>query len=192
MIKLTKKILLASNSPRRKELLSGLGFTFEVCAPDVDEDHRGIAPASVSAFLAEKKARAFKQTGEDELVLEADTVVVLEDSVLGKPADRQEAIDMLRRQSGRVHRVYTSVCLKNQDNYHTLTDVAEVVFRSLSEEEIEYYVDTFQPFDKAGAYGIQEWIGMAGVERINGSFYTIMGLPTHLVYEMLQPWLPKT
>ncbi len=184
-----KKILLASNSPRRKELLTGLGLPFEVRTTPVDETHEGIFPEHVSAYLAEKKARAFEDPGDQALILCADTVVVIGDKILGKPADRQEAVEMLKMQSGATHQVFTSVCLRDDDRLSVKTDVASVTFRVLSEAEIHYYVDTFRPFDKAGAYGIQEWIGMVGVERIEGSFYTIMGLPTHLVYQMLQPYI---
>lgn len=188
MITFKKKILLASNSPRRKELLGSLGIPFEVRTMPVDETHEGILPGHVSAYLAEKKARAFEVVEDQALVLCADTVVVAGDRILGKPADRQEAVEMLKIQSGAVHQVFTSVCLRDENRFQVKTDVAKVTFRVLSETEINYYVDTFRPFDKAGAYGIQEWIGMVGVERIEGSFYTIMGLPTHIVYQMLQPY----
>lgn len=183
-----KKILLASNSPRRKELLDSLGVPFEVRTMPVDETCEGIAPEDVSAYLAEKKAKAFEVPEDQFLILCADTVVVAGEKILGKPADRQEAVKMLKMQSGTTHRVFTSVCLRDGDRFRVETDVARVTFRMLSEAEIHYYVDTFRPFDKAGAYGIQEWIGMVGVERIEGSYYTIMGLPTHLVYQMLQPY----
>ncbi len=188
MITFKKKILLASNSPRRKELLGSLGIPFEVRTMPVDETCEGISPEHVSAYLAEKKARAFEAQGDQALILCADTVVVAGNKILGKPADRQEAVEMLKMQSGTTHRVFTSVCLRDDDRLNVRTDMANVTFRALSEAEIHYYVDTFRPFDKAGAYGIQEWIGMIGVERIEGSFYTIMGLPTHLVYQMLQPY----
>lgn len=188
MITLRKKILLASNSPRRKELLKSLGFAFEAGQADVDESYGEMEPEEVSGYLAEKKARAFENPGEDVLILCADTVVVAGGKVLGKPADRGEAVRMLEMQSGATHRVFTSVCLRDGDRYFLETDMAQVTFRTLSAREISYYVDTFRPYDKAGAYGIQEWIGMAGIENINGSFYTIMGLPTHLVYRMLQPY----
>ncbi len=188
MTRFKKKVLLASNSPRRKELLGSLGIPFEVRTASVDETCEGIAPELVSAYLAEKKARAFEITGDQDLILCADTVVVVGGKILGKPADRNEAVEMLKMQSGTTHEVFTSVCLRDGDRFFVKTDVAKVTFRALSETEIYYYVDTFRPFDKAGAYGIQEWIGMVGVEHIEGSFYTIMGLPTHLVYQMLQPY----
>lgn len=188
MITFKKKILLASNSPRRKELLGSLGVPFEVRTTPVDETYEGISPEHVSGYLAEKKARAFEVTDNQVIILCADTVVVAGDKILGKPADRQEAVEMLKMQSGVTQQVFTSVCLRDGDQFCVKTDMAKVTFRTLSEAEINYYVDTFRPFDKAGAYGIQEWIGMVGVERIEGSFYTIMGLPTHLVYQMLQPY----
>lgn len=189
MITLKKKILLASNSPRRKQLLEQLGFMFEVVNIRTDESYSGIDAAEVSGFLAEKKARAFAPLETDTVLLCADTVVVINGKVLGKPADRDEAIKMLKILSGAAHEVYTSVCLREGDGYFRETDVARVTFRTLTDEEITYYVDTYRPFDKAGAYGVQEWIGMAGIEHIEGSFYTIMGLPTHLVYRMLQPYI---
>lgn len=187
MMLLSKKIYLASNSPRRKELLGNLGLSFEIKQVDVDESYEGIALENVSAFLARKKAQACEIS--DALVLCADTVVLCGDALLGKPEDRTEAIHMLEMLSGNTHRVSSSVCLRDGMQYFEGTDVAEVKFRTLSEQEIVYYVDTYQPFDKAGAYGIQEWIGMVGVEEIKGSFYTIMGLPTHLVYRLLLPYV---
>lgn len=190
MFILRKKILLASNSPRRKELLKELGFPFEVVQAETDEHyHQGMAPESVSAYLARKKAGAFEGYAEEVLILCADTIVILKGEVLGKPVDREEAVRMLGMLSGATHQVFTSVCIKDGSRYYLETDKADVTFRELSEQEISYYVDTFQPFDKAGAYGIQEWLGMAAVANISGSFYTIMGLPTHLVYKMLQPFI---
>lgn len=188
MITLRKKIFLASNSPRRKELLTQLGILFETRPTDVEETFEGVAAEEVSAYLATKKAKSFEADTHDELILCADTVVVCNGAVLGKPADRIEAIAMLSALSGTSHSVFTSVCLRDGEAYFLETDVAEVKFRALTQHEIEYYVDSFQPYDKAGSYGIQEWIGMVGVEAINGSFYTIMGLPTHRVYRLLEPY----
>ena len=188
MLRFKKKILLGSNSPRRKELLGYLGIPFEVETVPVEETYAGVPSDMVSAYLAEKKALAFESPGDEILVLCADTVVMVKDKILGKPSDRQEAVEMLKMLSGVTHRVFTSVCLRDGNYLQTKTDVAEVTFRRLLEKEIQYYVDTYEPYDKAGAYGIQEWIGMAGIERIEGSFYTIMGLPTHLVYQMLRPY----
>lgn len=189
MISTNKKIFLGSNSPRRKELLQGMGFPFEVRLVEVDESFDGIPAHEASPYLAEKKARAYEDPGESALIICADTVVIFEGKVLGKPVSRTEGIEMLKCLSGHVHTVSTSVCVREGDKYFVETDEAEVKFRKLSSQEIYFYIDHYKPFDKAGAYGIQEWIGMVGVESIKGSFYTIMGLPTHLVYKLLQPYI---
>jgi septum formation protein len=189
MIKLNRKVYLGSNSPRRKELLGSLGVSFDVIQIEEEETFEGVPVRDVSGYLAEKKARASASFGEQALVLCADTVVILNEKVLGKPVDRAEAMEMLKSLSGVSHLVSTSVCLRDGNHYTVETDVAEVQFKELSQREIAYYVDTFKPFDKAGSYGIQEWIGMVGVDSIKGSFYTIMGLPTHLVYRLLLPYM---
>lgn len=189
MITLNKKILLASKSPRRKQLLEQMGLNFEVVKIETDETCTGMEAAEVSGFLAKKKAAAFGDPGDDCLLICADTVVVINDKVLGKPVDTEEAVQMLKSLSGGVHEVYTSICLREGSTFSVETDVARVKFRTLAEEEINYYIDTCKPFDKAGAYGIQEWIGMVGIEKIEGSFYTIMGLPTHRLFGMLQPYI---
>jgi septum formation protein len=189
--KFSKKLILASQSPRRRELIEGLGIPFQVRTIPVDEDYPDSLPSGkVAAYLAEKKARAYQATlGNDEWVLTADTIVIVEGNLLNKPRDREEALEMLRRLSGKMHLVITGVCLANQAQLFTESDTTKVFFRVLAEEEITHYVDTCLPFDKAGAYGIQEWIGYVGVEKIEGSFYTVMGLPLHLVYELLKKHL---
>lgn len=181
------KLLLASQSPRRKELLSNLGFTFEVVKIDCEE----IVPEDIlvedsAAYLSELKANAFRSLEEGEVLLTADTVVAMDNQFLGKPQDEEDATKMLKLLSGKTHQVYTGITIKTPEKTVTKTDVAEVEFDDLTDNEIEYYIRQYQPFDKAGSYGIQEWLGMAKIKRLNGSFYTIMGLPTHLVYKILK------
>ncbi|MBO6185616.1 MAG: septum formation protein Maf [Chryseobacterium sp.] len=181
------KILLASQSPRRKELLSNLGFDFEVVKIDCEE----ILPENIkiedaAAYLSELKANAFRNLQKDEVLLTADTVVANENQFLGKPKDEMEAKEMLQSLSGKIHQVYTGITIKTLDKTITETDVADVEFDEISDEEIDFYIKNYKPFDKAGSYGIQEWLGMAKIKKITGSFYTIMGLPTHLVYKILK------
>lgn len=181
------KILLASQSPRRKELLSSLGFDFEVVKIDCEE----ILPEQIkieeaAAYLSELKANAFRILQNDEVLLTADTVVAIENKFLGKPKDEIEAKKMLQSLSGKTHQVYTGITIKTLDKTITETDVADVEFDEITSEEIDFYIKNYKPFDKAGSYGIQEWLGMAKIKKINGSFYTIMGLPTNLVYKILR------
>lgn len=181
------KLLLASQSPRRKELLSSLGFDFEVVKIDCEEIlPKDIKIGEAAAYLSELKAAAFRKLSDDEVLLTADTVVAIDNKVLGKPKDGNEAKHMLRLLSGKTHQVYTGITIKSVNKTWTETDVADVEFDESTDDEIEYYVQNFKPFDKAGSYGIQEWLGMAKISRMNGSFYTIMGLPTHLVYKILK------
>ncbi|BAP29595.1 maf protein [Chryseobacterium sp. StRB126] len=181
------KLLLASQSPRRKELLSSLGFEFEVVKIDCEE----IIPDSIeienaAAYLSELKANAFRALTDDEVLLTADTVVAIDGQILGKPKDEADAHNMLKSLSGRTHQVYTGITIKTADKIYTETDVADVILAELTDEEIQYYIQKYKPFDKAGSYGIQEWLGMAKIKSLTGSFYTIMGLPTHLVYKILK------
>ena len=181
------KILLASQSPRRKELLSSLGFDFEVVKIDCEEivpEH--IKVGESAAYLSELKANAFRKLIDDEVLLTADTVVAIDEQFLGKPEDENEAKKMLSLLSGKTHQVYTAITIKTLDKTITETDVADVEFDEISDEEINFYIKNYKPFDKAGSYGIQEWLGMAKIKNIKGSFYTIMGLPTHLVYHILK------
>ena len=183
------KVILASNSPRRKELLAGLGVDYEVRSlPDVDESYpETLQGADIPLYIAKEKADAYvamMQPGE--LMITADTIVWLDDKVLGKPWDREDALQMLRTMSGRTHEVFTGVCITTTDWQRSFTAQTEVRFATLSEEEIAYYVDNFQPMDKAGAYGVQEWIGFIGVENISGSYYNIMGLPVQRIYNELK------
>ncbi len=181
------KLLLASQSPRRKELLSSLGFDFEVVKIDCEEILPvGIRIEKAAAYLSELKAKAFRELAADEVLLTADTVVAIENQILGKPKDEHEAKQMLRLLSGKTHHVYTGITIKSGSKTITETDVADVELDEMTDDEIEYYIQNYKPFDKAGSYGIQEWLGMAKISRMSGSFYTIMGLPTHLVYKILK------
>lgn len=182
------KVILASNSPRRKELLAGLGVDYEVrTLPDVDESYpETLQGADIPLYIAKEKADAYvamMQPGE--LMITADTIVWLDGKVLGKPRDREDALQMLRTMSGRTHEVFTGVCITTTDWQRSFTAQTEVRFATLSEDEIIYYVDNFKPMDKAGAYGVQEWIGFIGVENISGSYYNIMGLPVQKLYREL-------
>ncbi|MBO9692512.1 Maf family nucleotide pyrophosphatase [Chryseobacterium sp.] len=181
------KLLLASQSPRRKELLSSLGFKFEVVKIDCEE----ILPENIkiedsAAYLSDLKAEAFRSLEADEVLLTADTVVAVDHHILGKPKDEADAFKMLQSLSGRTHQVYTGITIKTANKSFTETDVADVTLDQLTDEEINYYIQNYKPFDKAGSYGIQEWLGMAKITSLTGSFYTIMGLPTHLVYKILK------
>lgn len=181
------KLLLGSNSPRRKELLQNLGFNFEVVAIDCDEVFpENIATQNVAPYLSELKANAFRTLEKDEILLTADTVVAVENHILGKPKNTEEAKKMLLLLSGKTHAVYTGISFRTAEKLITKTDVAHVTFSEISESEADFYLQNFRPFDKAGSYGIQEWLGMTKINAINGSFYTIMGLPTSLVYETLK------
>lgn len=182
------KVILASNSPRRKELLAGLGVDYEVrTLPDVDESYPDtLQGADIPLYIAKEKADAYvamMQPGE--LMITADTIVWLDGRVLGKPVDREDAMRMLRDLSGRTHEVFTGVCITTTDWQRSFAAQTEVRFAALSEDEIAYYVDAFRPMDKAGAYGVQEWIGFIGVENISGSYYNIMGLPVQKLYREL-------
>ncbi len=182
-------LILASKSPRRQELLHQAGFSFQVKTKETDESFPADMPAEeVARYLAEKKAAAFKEELRDELLLTADTTVLVDQQVLNKPASAGEAADMLKMLSGRSHKVVSGACLLHNKQMHSFTDCTEVFFRKISEEEINYYIETYQPYDKAGSYGIQEWIGLVAIEKITGSYYTVMGLPIHLVYRHLQDY----
>lgn len=186
----SKKIILASASPRRQDLLRGLELDFQVKAFPIDERIPEEIPAEfAAAYLAKLKADAFPvDLHENELLITADTVVIDQGKVLGKPATEQEAFEMLKSLSGATHTVMTAVTLKDQKTSITLEDEAKVTFCFLEEDEIWHYLKKYQPFDKAGAYGIQEWIGFIGVNSITGSYFTVMGLPLHLVYAQLKKW----
>ena len=182
-------IILASNSPRRRELLAGLGLDFEVrTLPGIDESYPDSLEGShIPLYIARKKAEAYRTyLHKDELMITADTIVWLDRRVLGKPRDEAEAVQMLRDMSGRTHEVYTGVCLTTSARQRSFTVGTRVRFAQLSDEEIQYYVSHFHPLDKAGAYGVQEWIGYVGVEYIEGSYYNVMGLPMQRLYQELK------
>lgn len=183
------KIVLGSNSPRRRELLAGLDFDFEVQAiPDIDESYpEGLGAEEIPLYIARKKAEAYAdRMSDDELLITADTIVWTFKQVLGKPTDREDAIAMLQTLSGHVHEVVTGVCMTTKEKTVSFSASSAVSFAQLDTEEIIYYVDKYRPFDKAGSYGVQEWIGYVGVEAINGSFYNIMGLPMQRLYRELK------
>ena len=183
-----KKVILGSNSPRRKELLAGLDIDFEVDTENNFEETYSpdIPHESIPEILSEGKSHGFhRELADDEILITSDTLVLCGDRVMGKPHSREEAYDMLRFLSGREHKVITAVTIRDRQTTNTSSDTAIVHFKELSDNEIYYYIDKFKPFDKAGAYGIQEWIGYIGIEKIEGSYFTIMGFPVHLVYQEL-------
>ena len=183
------RIFLASNSPRRKELLSGLGIPFEVRVNgDIDESYPSdLPPEAIPLHISRKKAAAYLQTmSADELIITADTVVVASGEILGKPVDASDGHRMLRLLSGTTHQVITGVCLTTTDHQVAFSVTTDVTFKDLSDEEIHYYIDHYRPYDKAGAYGIQEWIGYIGVTGLHGSYFNVMGLPIQRIYEELR------
>jgi septum formation protein len=182
--------ILASNSPRRKEILTQAGFQFAVLPSDVDESFPNeMILQDVPVMLAERKAKAILESCPNSLVLAADTVVILENEILNKPANKQEALQMLKKLSGKTHEVVTGIALASPSQLVTASDSALVRFRELADWEIEWYVRGGASLDKAGAYGVQDFIGMAGIEKLDGSFYTVMGLPIYHVYQLLKPFI---
>ena len=187
-MELKYKLILASNSPRRKELLAGLGVPFEVrVLQDIDEHYPENLPVNeVARYIAKEKADAYRRiVAADELIITADTVVIVGDEILGKPMDEADAVRMLRLLSGRTHQVTTGVCLLTAEKERCFDVTTDVTFKTLTDEEIHYYVNRYRPFDKAGAYGIQEWIGYIGVTGLSGSYYNVMGLPVQRIYQEL-------
>lgn len=179
-------IILASKSPRRQELLKLMGINFRVVLKEVDETYsEGLSPIEIALYVAEKKARAFDEELINELVITADTIVSVNSQILGKPEDEQHAFDMLSLLSGRKHEVITGVSLLKDHQLNSFYDTSEVYFKKLTAEQIRHYIATGLPMDKAGAYGIQEWIGLIGIEKIIGSYTNVVGLPTHRLYEEL-------
>jgi septum formation protein len=182
-------IILASNSPRRKELLAGLDIPFDVRVIDgIDESYPDdLATHGIAQYISQKKAAAYRLSmASDELVITADTIVVLGTHVMGKPHDAAEAQAMLRELSGRTHQVITGVTLTTTDRQTSFSVITDVTFKAFTDDEINYYVSNYRPFDKAGAYGIQEWIGYVGISGLEGSFYNVMGLPTRKLYQCLK------
>lgn len=184
------KLVLGSQSPRRAELLKALALDFRQISSDIDESYpTNLKGAEISDFIALAKAESLKsQLASDELLICSDTIVCLDDQVLGKPRDFKEAKAMLQSLSGRSHTVHSSICFSDKVKSVCLHDSTIVYFKELSTKEIDFYIETFKPYDKAGAYGIQEWIGMIGIEKISGSYFTVMGLPTHLILAQLKAW----
>lgn len=186
-------IILASNSPRRKELLGGLDVEFRTWViPNIDESYPTDLPADETAeYIAEKKARPYftddyiDKVGDDDIVLTADTVVILEGEVMGKPTDEDDAKKMLRKLAGKTHHVVTGVCLTSKTKQRHFSVRTNVTFANLTDAQIDYYVVKYRPLDKAGAYGVQEWIGYVGVTRLEGSYFNVMGLPVQRIYEEL-------
>ena len=182
------KVILASNSPRREELLRGIDIDFEVkVLPDIDESYpESLRKEEIAEFVALKKANSYiPSLANDELLITADTIVLLEGKVYGKPTNKEDAKEMLRTLSGKTHEVISGVCLTSIDKQISFSVTSEVEFGELTDDEIEYYVNHYSPFDKAGSYGVQEWIGYVAVKNINGSYYNIMGLPIHRLYREL-------
>ncbi len=186
------RLLLASQSPRRRELIAGSGIPFTLTEKYACEEHypATLAAEEVPAYLSRLKSEAYPTPlAENDILLTADTVVILDGEVLGKPKDREDALRMVARLVGNRHTVVTGVTLRTPERIETFSAKSNVWFRPLSAEEIAYYVDTYQPFDKAGSYGIQEWIGYVGIERIDGSFYNVMGLPIQRLYVELEKFI---
>jgi len=179
--------ILGSGSPRRKELLAGIGVEFTIRTKDTEEIYpEHLIPQDVPLFLAELKAKALlPDLAEHETVICADTVVILDEEIIGKPIDREDAISMLKRLSGKTHEVVTGVFIGNAEKQLLQADSTMVTFATLTDDEIANYVDRYQPFDKAGSYGVQEWLGYVAVEKLVGSYTNVMGLPTHVVYRMI-------
>lgn len=179
-------IILASKSPRRQELLTAMNLDFKVVLREVDEqypDH--LLPAEIAIYIAEQKAKAFIDNVEDSIVITADTIVAYNSEIMGKPEDAHHATEMLTKLSGTNHQVYTGVSLTHKGEMRSFFDITEVFFNVLTPEQIHYYVTKHKPFDKAGAYGIQDWLGMVAVEKIIGSYTNVMGLPTEKLYKFL-------
>jgi septum formation protein len=183
-----RHIILASASPRRRFLLKQLGIEFTSVSAEVDESiPEGMNPDEIAIFLAEKKADHFEDLLKDpkNILITADTLVLIDGVILGKPEDKEGAIKMLKSLSGKMHSVVTGVCIRSRDKGRSFTDWTDVYFKSLSKDEIDYYLDHYKPYDKAGAYGAQEWIGCIGIRRLEGSYFNVMGLPVHKLYEEL-------
>jgi len=186
---IVRPIVLASSSPRRQYLMKEAGFSFTVEKPNVDESFPPTLPIDqVAKYLAVKKAEYFRIGIKNEIIVTADTVVILDQTILNKPANRLEAINMLQNLSGKTHLVMTGVCILSAEKENSFDDTTEVTFKNLAQQEIEFYVDQYKPFDKAGAYGAQDFIGMIAIEKIVGSYFNVMGLPIHKVYAQLKTW----
>ena len=180
------RIILASGSPRRQRFFKELDIDFEIKVKPINEVYPpNLKESEITDYLSKLKASAFKNISENEIVITSDTIVWFEDKAVEKPKNKKEAFEMIRSLSGTMHQVYTSVTFTGKNNQKTVSDTTKVWFNKLTDEEINFYIDTYMPFDKAGAYGIQEWLGLIGVYKIEGSFFNVMGLPTHKVYQSL-------
>ena len=187
MFPLTAPIVLASQSPRRHQLMKSTGWDFEVVVRPVDEPiPAGFSPREVAMFLAEHKAKAYTDIARDKIVVTADTLVVRDEELIGKPKDEADAFNMLKSLVGRSHGVVSGVALYHQEQIHSFVEETRVHFVPLSDEEIRYYIDTCHPLDKAGAYGIQDWIGMVGISGLEGDYYNVMGLPVYRLYKEMK------
>ena len=180
-------IILASQSPRRKELLAGLGLQFSTISLDIDEtfDRNEFKKEQITEYLSAKKAKAYTAIQANDLIITSDTTVWVDDESLEKASNREEAYEMIKKLNGKTHSVYTSVTIRSLEKEVTFSDETQVTFADLTDEEIYFYIDNYKPFDKAGAYGVQEWIGYIGVDNMNGSYFNVMGLPTHKLYKEL-------
>lgn len=186
MLKNVPPLILASKSPRRQDLLRLMGFDFRVVLKEVDETYpETLQPSEIAVYVSEKKAKAFDEIISDEIVITADTIVSIDNHILGKPENEQHAFDILSKLSGHTHQVLTGVSLLRHHHLKSFYEVSDVTFGDLTKEQIQYYISTGQPMDKAGAYGIQEWIGLIGITRINGSYTNVVGLPTERLYKEL-------
>lgn len=182
----TPLLILASGSPRRQEILKVSGFEFSVFTREMDEDFPDSLPVrEVAEYLAKKKNLFYRDFFDDEIILTADTTVILGETILNKPADQADAVRMIQVLQNNTHEVYTGVCLSNHAKSFSFSEMTKVTFHPMSDREIDYYLNTAKPFDKAGAYGVQDWLGMVKVKELKGSFYNVMGLPVDRVYQAL-------
>lgn len=185
-----KRIILASGSPRRQQFFREMDIDFTIQIKEVEEIYpKELEASAITKFLAELKANAFDSLEENELLITSDTIVWHENKALGKPKDAQDAFQMLQSLSGKTHEVITSVCFKTKNTLETLTETTKVTFNSLTDEAIHYYISNYKPFDKAGSYGIQEWIGLIGISKIEGSYTNVVGLPVEKVYQKLYQYV---
>lgn len=185
-------IILASQSPRRKQLLEWAEIEFDIIVKATEESYpKNLSPSDVPIHIAREKANAVAEQTDGKIIIAADTIVVLGDDIIGKPWDREEAISILKRLSGSNHKVITGVVIRQKDKEISFSDTTDVEFHELTDQQIEFYVDKYQPFDKAGAYAIQEWIGVVGIKNISGDFYNVMGLPVSRVVQALKEFSPQ-
>lgn len=181
-----KKIILASNSPRRKQFLTDLGVTFSIQPANINEEYPSFLKGKdIALYIAEQKASVFSNIADDEIIITCDTVVWIDDTSLEKPQNKEQALQMLQKLSGKTHEVISAVCIKSKKKKVLFSDTTFVTFNELSTDDILFYIDTYQPYDKAGAYGIQEWIGLVGIKKINGSYTNVVGMPMEKLYKNL-------